>query len=87
MLVPPAELLLQALAHVLEQQRIRIRRDRELVVVVGDAKGTIGVLNLQLAVLEDLAVLVAEGRHDQFELIFGLATGWPPVDVEEARIG
>ena len=87
MLVAATELLLHPLAHVLEDERVGIGRNRELMFVVGDAKGTVGVLDPELAILEDLAVLIAERRHHQLELILGLATRRPPVDVEEASVG
>ena len=72
----------------LEQQRIRIGRDREVAVVVRDRKGAVRVLDLQFAVLEHLAVLVAQNRHDQLELAPPalILSSRAPVDVEEAGV-
>src|SRR5438445_12828437 len=80
------ELLLQALGCRFEQHRVGIRSDREAIVVIGDAERPVGVLEAELAILEYLAVLVAERWHNELHQIAGLRPGWPPVDVEEHRV-
>src|SRR5437588_791663 len=86
LIMPSPKILLQSSEHAVQEDRVRIRRHREAMVVVRDRKRSVLVLNRQLAVFEDLAILVAEGGYHELHVLRWLSARRPPVDIVKAGV-
>src|SRR5690606_22076719 len=79
-LVGRAELGDQVVEPVAEQIAVAAGRERESVLPVVEQKGAVAVTELELAALEDAAILVAE--HGQEHLVLKLRRNGIPVYIE-----
>jgi len=80
-----AELSLELVQTLAEDERVRVRLDRQDRVVVPDDEGAVAQLQPELLVLEDVSVLVAEDRQE--DLAAQEPLGRVPVDVEVVGVG